>query len=81
LPSTITSSLLRHVYANDQEAWDRMGTPYYPMVYGWCRRDEAIEFIFAIFLKNYVDFAQKHRRQTTLPINSINTMASHLHKL
>jgi hypothetical protein len=56
-------------------------TPYYPMVYGWCRRDEAIAFIFAIFLKNYVDFAQKHRRQTTLPINSINTVASHLHKL
>jgi len=38
LPSTITSSLLRRVCANDQEAWDRMVTLYYPMVYGWCRR-------------------------------------------
>jgi len=41
-----------------------MGAPYYPMVYGWCRLDEAIAFIFVIFLKNYEDFAQKHGWQT-----------------
>ena len=37
-PSTITSSLLRRVIANDQAAWARMVGLYYPMVYGWCRR-------------------------------------------
>lgn len=37
-PSTITSSLLRRVVANDQAAWRRMVGLYYPMVYGWCRR-------------------------------------------
>jgi len=41
---------------------------YYPMVYGWCRRDEAIEFIFAIFLKYYVDFAQKPRGRLHNPL-------------
>ena len=38
LPSTITSSLLRRVCTNDQEAWDRMVALFYPMAYGWCRR-------------------------------------------
>jgi len=37
-PSTITSSLLRRVVANDQQAWEQMVGLYYPMVYGWCRR-------------------------------------------
>ena len=38
LPSTISSDLLRQVRRNDQEAWVRMVSVYYPMTYGWCRR-------------------------------------------
>ncbi|MBM4095324.1 MAG: sigma-70 family RNA polymerase sigma factor [Planctomycetes bacterium] len=38
LPSTISTGLLRSVRQNDQEAWARMVSVYYPMAYGWCRR-------------------------------------------
>lgn len=38
LPSTISTELLRSVRHNDQEAWARMVSVYYPMTYGWCRR-------------------------------------------
>lgn len=38
LPSTISTDLLRAVRRNDQEAWVRMVSVYYPMAYGWCRR-------------------------------------------
>lgn len=37
--STSTSrSLLRHLHANEQEAWEKLVTLYTPLVWHWCRK-------------------------------------------
>lgn len=41
--STIGSSLLGRVREISPDAWDQMVRKYFPLVYGWCRRDGLSE--------------------------------------
>lgn len=65
--STSTSrSLLRHLHANDQEAWDKFVLLYTPLVWHWCRRmnlpvQDSADVFQEVFQSVSVHFSSFHR--------------------
>lgn len=65
--STSTSrSLLMHLHANDQKAWDRFVLLYTPLVWHWCRRmnlpaQDRADLFQEIFQSVAVHFSSFHR--------------------
>lgn len=55
MPGSVSSSLLQRAVQLDGNAWERLVSLYYPLIYGWCRRyglqpeDSAVAATVVVF--------------------------------
>ena len=63
-PSSISTTLLERIKAQQPEAWRRLAELYGPIVYGWCRRSgmgpedaaDVVQEVFSAVAANVADF-------------------------
>lgn len=64
--ASTSRSLLQHLHANDQQAWDRFVLLYTPLVWQWCRRmnlplQESADVLQEVFQSVALHFTTFHR--------------------